>query len=139
MTTCIETDVRTSSVFQTAFVEACEHRWVESEKCGYDLGDAAFFDWYRRFWDSFVRHRHVEHLLGEILWEEFSVTSFAVLSSVVTSGDLFGEEVIDLYRKGWENLDFYTRAYQVQWDLERVFDLLLLINMNDARLSPCFN
>ena len=57
----------------------------------------------------------------------------------MTSGDLFGEEVIDLYRQGWENLDFYTRAYQVQWDLERVFDLLLLINMNDARLSPCFN
>ena len=139
MAFCIETDVRTSSVFQTAFVEACEHRWVESEKCGYDLGETAFFEWYRRFWDSFVRLRHVEHLLGEIFWEEFPETSFAVFRPVLNDRDEFCHEVIDLYRQGWENLDFYTRAYQVDWNIERVFDLLLLINMNDARMTPCFN
>ena len=136
MTSCIETDVETSSVFQIAFLEACEHRWVESEKCGFDLGEAVLDDWYERFWASFVRHRHVEHLLGEVYWEEFPGRSFAIFQPVLSDEDILGEEFIDLYRQGWENLDFYTRACQVEWDLERVYDLLILINMNNARLNP---
>lgn len=32
------------------------HKWIESEKAGYDLGDEAAIDWILRFADKFSRH-----------------------------------------------------------------------------------
>ena len=31
--------------------EMAKHKWIESEKAGYDLGDAAYLDWVDKYID----------------------------------------------------------------------------------------
>lgn len=132
-------DVEVLSVFEAAFLEARHHRWIESQKAGRDLGDAAFLDWYRRHWWRFLRHRHVEHLLGDVCWQEFNPDSFGVLGSLPGEDEWLAAEIVELYREGGENLGIIQHAYEQDWPLHEVRECLLLINMNDARLDPRFN
>ena len=92
------------SVFEAAFEEARQHRWIQSEDCGRDLGEWAIYDWYRRWWSTFIRHRHVEHLVGERWWSEFSPSSYGILREILVY-DLLANDIVDLYRNGDENLD----------------------------------
>jgi len=48
-------------------VEMEKHKWLESEKAGYDLGVAAYFDWIVRYakawrdhWECFCKENHKE-------------------------------------------------------------------------------
>lgn len=43
--------------------EIDRHKWIESQKAGYDLGDRAVFDWVEKYAASF--RRHVVENLGE--------------------------------------------------------------------------
>lgn len=36
--------------------EIDRHKWIESQKAGYDLGDRAVFDWVEKHAESFRRH-----------------------------------------------------------------------------------
>ena len=41
--------------------EMQRHKWIESEKAGYDLGKDAFFDWVDKFANDFAQaHRYEE-------------------------------------------------------------------------------
>ncbi len=130
-------DVTVESVFEAAFEEARQHRWIESQNCGRDLGDWAIYDWYRQFWPTFLRHRHVEHLVGERWWAEFSKKSYGVLRETLVY-DVLANDIVDLYRNGEENLTIIKWALDEGHDLDEIVDSLLLINMNDARLDPRF-
>jgi len=132
-----ETEVR--SLYEAALREACRHRWIESQKHGHDLGEHGLIDWYERYWWNFLRYRHLEHLLGECLWEEFETDSFAVLAPVVESRDELAIEIVDLYRQGCENLDIVNWALREELPMHQVRRCLILINMNDARIDPQFN
>jgi len=35
--------------------EMQKHKWVESEKAGVDLGEAAFLDWVDKYYDKFSK------------------------------------------------------------------------------------
>ena len=130
-------DYTTESVFQAAFEEARQHRWIESQNCGRDLGEWAFYDWYQQYWATFIRHRHVEHLVGERWWAEFSAKSYGVLRELLVC-DLVANDVVDLYRDCIENLMIIKWALDEGHDLDAVLNCLELINMNDARLDPRF-
>lgn len=125
------------SVFQAAFEEARRHRWIESEKRGYDLGESAFLDWYEQHWNIFVRYRHVEHLIGERRWPEFGRRSFGVLRHAMVV-DWLTCEIVDRYQAGGENLDIINWAMDEGHDSDAVFECLEVININDARLNPRF-
>lgn len=127
------------SVFEAAFLEARRHRWIESQNAGRDLGEQVLWDWYRRFWWTFLRYRHVEHLLGERAWLEFTSNSFAVLKESLRWQSPLAQEIIDLYRTGWENLNIIDHALDRAYPMDEVCDCLTAINMNDARLNPRFN
>ncbi len=43
--------------------EINRHKWIESQKAGYDLGDNAVFDWVDRYASKF--RRHIQETLGE--------------------------------------------------------------------------
>jgi hypothetical protein len=133
----VESDV--DSVFEAAFLEARRHRWIESQNAGRDLGNVVFNDWYRRFWWTFLRYRHVEHLLGEQAWLEFDAASFSVLQKSPRWGNPLTQEIIELYRVGWENLNIIDHALNRDYPMNEVFECLATINMNDARLNPQFN
>lgn len=36
--------------------EIDRHKWIESQKAGYDLGDLAVFDWVEKYAATFRRH-----------------------------------------------------------------------------------
>jgi hypothetical protein len=127
------------SLFEAAFLEARRHRWVESQNAGRDLGDPVFRDWYHRFWWAYLRYRHVEHLLGERAWLEFAASSFAVLQRSPHWETPLAQEIIELYRTGWENLNIIDHALQRAYRMDEVCDCLASINMNDARMDPQFN
>jgi hypothetical protein len=130
---------RIASIFQAACSEAMRHRWIESQKRGCDLGEYAVRDWYQRYWWTFLRYRHVEHILGDVCWEEFPARSFAAVRPLLNGDDQLAVQIIDLYREGLENLDIIHWADRTGHSFEVVFECLLLINMNDARLDPKFN
>lgn len=129
----------TTSIFVAAFQEALRHRWIESQKHGRDLGDYAIRDWYDRFWWTFLRYRHIEHVLGESQWEEFPHRSFAAVRPLLDGNDDVAVTIIDLYREGFENLDIINWSHRKGHGFDAVFECLLLINMNDARIDPRFN
>jgi hypothetical protein len=133
----LEADV--CSLYGAAFEEARCHRWIESQKRGYDLGNDGFLEWYDRYWSNFLRCRHLEHLLGESRWLEFSVDAFGVLTPLIESEDALANEIIDQYRQGCENLDILNWALRNCVCLPEVRECLALINMNDARIDPQFN
>ena len=127
------------SLYEAAFEEARCHRWIESQNRGYDLGNDGFLEWYARYWWNCLRYRHLEHLLGEYHWQEFSADAFGVLRSLVESSDELACEIIDQYRQGCENLDILNWAIRNDQSIDDVYDCLILINMNDARIDPRFN
>ena len=71
--------MRATSLFRRAQRIADAHKYIESQKAGHDLGATAIDDWQRRHWTLWLRHRYVEHLLGETCWEEFDVARFGRL------------------------------------------------------------
>lgn len=127
------------SLYEAAFEEARCHRWIESQKRGFDLGNEGFLEWYDRYWWNFLRYRHLEHLLGEYRWLEFSPDAFGVLVPLVESEDDVANEIIDQYRQGCENLDILNWALRNRQCVDDVCECLVLINMNDARIDPRFN
>jgi len=129
----------TTSILEAACCEALRHRWIESQKRGCDLGENAVRDWYQRYWWIFLRYRHVEHIPGEVCWKEFPDRSFAAVRSLLNGEDQLATEIINLYCEGLENLDIINWAERTGYSFDAVFECLLLINMNDARLDPQFN
>lgn len=124
------------SLYEAAFQEARRHRWIESQKSGCDLGNERFIEWYDRYWENFLRYRHLEHLFGDREWREFDPAAFGALAPLLNSKDDLVLELIGLYRQGWQNLDIVNWAIRTGLDLEEVRERLVLINMNDARIAP---
>lgn len=42
------------SLIRMELNEIERHKWIESEKAGYDLGEQAAFDWVNRYEDDFL-------------------------------------------------------------------------------------
>nr|MBA3544497.1 hypothetical protein [Chthoniobacterales bacterium] len=50
--------------------EVLKHKWIESEKAGHDLGEAAIRRWVQFHWWGYLRARWLEHLQGKRFWFE---------------------------------------------------------------------
>lgn len=124
------------SLYEEAFREAERHKWIESQKRGRDLGDQAIREWYRRYWMIYCRCKRLEHVRGERCWREFDEEAFGQLYSLIVSGDLLLDRVLDRLDAGYENLDVLLWAHEWGLPLERVLYLLELIDVNRARLEP---
>lgn len=136
MTQACLTALQSLSLIEAAYHEARRHQWIESQKHQRDLGDTAFREWYRRYWWSFLRHRHIEHLMGECRWAEFEAVTFGRLHGLLETFGELADEIIEQYRTGSENLDIINWGLRRQQDMESVYECLVQINMNDARIHP---
>ncbi len=139
MTQACLTAVRSLSLIEAAYHEARRHQWIESQKHQRDLGDNAFRDWYRCYWWSFLRHRHIEHLMGECRWSEFESETYGRLQGLLGTFGELADEIIEQYRTGSENLDIINWALHYRQDMESVYECLVQINMNDARIHPALS
>lgn len=127
------------SLHDAAWREAQKHKWLESEKNGFDVGHQAIEDWYQQFWAKYCRSRRLEHLAGEQQWAEFAEHEFGRMYELLLSGDKVLEDLIDRFEQGWENLHFTEWCHKCEKsrdEINGILKLLEIININIARLEP---
>ena len=129
-------DIPRLSVYTEADREAQVHKWIESERHGHDLGESAIRDWYRRHWPGYCRRRRLEHILGTKRFQEFDDEAFGCIYSLIVTGDLLADRILDRIDAGLENLCIINWA--IGWGLptDRVVRILEQIDVNRARLDP---
>jgi len=123
------------SIYKFSYLEALRHKWIASEKAGRDLGTAAIREWLSRHWPHWCRARWLEHLRGEIYWMEFDEPSFGALKRGFRGDEIVLDRVLDRVYCGWENLDIILWATDWQIDINQVIDILILLDINRARLD----
>jgi hypothetical protein len=124
------------SLYAEAVKEAERHKWIESQKHGRDLGQAAIRDWYRNYWNRFCRWRRMEHLQGTRRWREFGDDDFGHLHVLIVTGDLLVDRILDRVYAGQENLNIIDWALKWGLPMERVIRILAQLDVNRAHLDP---
>lgn len=124
------------SVYAEAEKEIADHKWRQSELAGRDMGVAAVADWSKSFWLCFHRWRFVEHLRGEVFWEEFGDECYAIVSSGFASDRRLLDEILDLIRAGEENLSVIWLGHNCGWPMKQVLEILEALDINSRKLPP---
>lgn len=125
------------SVYEEAYLEAERHRWIESEKRGYDVGDHAVSEWFNRFFLRFCWYRRLEHLEGVQAYSEFQMCYYGLLDELTAEAkqDVLVDRVLDRFLSGQENLQIIDWAHVWGVPAFAVLRVLERINMNEARLE----
>ena len=122
------------SVHDRGAVEAQRHKWIESEKAGRDLGEWAIRCWVRQHWNGFLREKWLEHLEGRTFWIELDHDDFGLLRRSFQDCRLITTIVCRL-KAGHENLDIINWAIDDNEDMEEVFLILEVLDMNSRRIE----
>ena len=123
------------SIFEEASREAFRHKWIESEKAGYDIGDVAIEDWHRRFWHKFVRERWIEHIRGKVFWRELDNDDFGILNKEFEDCREQSEAIVAMLEGGGENLDIVQWAVESGQDMSAILHILGRLDLNAHRLE----
>lgn len=131
----IPENVPVKGIFEEASREAYRHKWIESEKAGYDIGDVAIEDWHRRFWHKFVRERWIQHIRGEVFWRELDNDDFGILKKEFADSRDESDAIVTMLEKGGENLDIVQWAIDNGKDMKVVLHILGRLDLNVHRLA----
>src|SRR5262245_49232120 len=100
---CVE--MQKSSVYEECEKEIQLYKWLESEKAGHDLGEAAIRRWVKEHWWGYLRARWLEHLHGKRFWKELDKGDYGLLGRTFHDHPLLLDRVLDRIKAGQENLD----------------------------------
>lgn len=126
-----------ASLYDHAVWAADCHKWLVSERLGYDAGFAAWCEWWLTYWPEFCRHRRLEHLRGERRWKEFDPATFGRFPKAATAADPLTDRILDRFVSGWENLDFTCWIQDGNLPRKQVIAVLEIVDINtSARLKP---
>src|SRR5438128_9564235 len=120
-----------ASVYVDGEQEALRYKWIESEKAGCDLGEAAIRRWVQNHWWGYLRARWLEYLQGKRLWVELDRGDFGLLQRKFHDNTLLLDRILDRLKAGQENLDiiffFFKQktAYEIETGLKIARKLLL--------------
>lgn len=53
--------METKELINRQLDEMAKHKWIESEKVGYDLGEKALFDWVEKHSEQFLKEKLSEN------------------------------------------------------------------------------
>ena len=136
METIQESDLSVSDLYAEAVLEAERHKWIESQKSGYDLGQKAINDWYEVHWHLYCRSKRMEHVQGICRWNYLGGNDFGLIRDLIESNDLLLDRILDRVLVGYENLDLIN--WSLDWGLpqNRVLAILSQLDVNRARLEP---
>ncbi|MDR2391934.1 MAG: response regulator [Planctomycetota bacterium] len=123
------------NLFEEAAREAYRHKWIESEKAGYDMGDKAIEDWHRRFWHAFVRERWIQHIQGETFWHELDNGDFGVVTREFGDSPELAGAIVGKLKEGGENLDIIQWCIASGYDLGKALSILGRLDLNVHRLA----
>jgi len=123
-------------VYQEARKAIQEHKWLESEKAGRDLGVEAERAWTESNWLRFYRARFVQHLRGKTFFEEFGPECFALVPNRLSALSDLLDAILDRVQDGAENLDLICWARKQHLPREQVLEILAALDINSRRLPP---
>jgi hypothetical protein len=127
-------------LMELAWREAEKHKWIESEKAGRDLGEAAIHDWSRKHFRRWCRDRWIEHLAGERYWFELDKADFGLLLREFHPNTGLVNAIVLRIKRGGENLDILNWVMENSGSLRDALEILRLLDINSRRLSferPC--
>jgi hypothetical protein len=126
------------SIYEDCRVEAARFKWIESERAGRDLGEAAIKCWVRDHWSGYLRARWIEHLQGTRFWIELDRGDFGLLQRDFKERTLLLERILDRLKAGYENLNIILWAIDWGVPIEDVHEILLALDINSRRLAYRF-
>ena len=127
-----------SSVYVDGEQEALRYKWIESEKAGRDLGEAAIRRWVRDHWWGYLRARWLEHLQGKRFWVELDRGDFGLLQREFQNNVLLLDRILDRLKSGKENLDVIVWAQDWGIPIEPALQILEALDINSRRLAHRF-
>jgi hypothetical protein len=127
------------SVYVDSEQEALRYKWIESEKAGRDLGEAAIRRWVQQHWWGYLRDRWLEHIHGKRFWVELDKGDFGILQKAFQDKSLLLDRIIDRLKTGQENLEIILWA--LDWGIETasVRQILETLDINSRRLAHRFD
>ena len=128
-----------SSVYVESEQEALRYKWIESEKAGRDLGEAALRRWVREHWWGYLRARWIEHLEGKRFWVELDRGDFGLLQKRFQEYSLLLDRILDRLKAGQENLDIILWAQDFGIACKDVLMILEVLDINSRRLAHRFD
>jgi hypothetical protein len=127
------------SLYVDCVQEELRYKWIESEKVGYDLGDIAIRKWVKHHWWGYLRARWIEHLQGKRCWVELDQGDFGLIQKRFEDKPLLLDRILDRIKAGQENLDIILWALDFNINMEDVFQILGVLDINSKRLSHRFD
>ncbi len=127
-----------SSVYVDGEQEALKFKWIESEKAGRDLGEAAIRRWVQCHWWGYLRARWLEHLQGTRFWVELDRGDFGLLKKKFHDNQLLLDRILDRLKAGQENLDIIRWAQEWSVPIDPVLQILEALDINSRRLAHRF-
>jgi hypothetical protein len=128
-----------ASVYVEGEQEALRFKWIESEKAGCDLGEAAIRRWVQCHWWGYLRARWLEHLQGKRFWVELDRGDFGLLERRFKDNTLLLDRILDRLKAGQENLDIICWALKWGIDVGPVVEILEALDINSRRLAHRFD
>ena len=128
-----------SSVYVDGEQEALRYKWIESEKAGHDLGEAAIRRWVQNHWWGYLRARWLEHLQGKRFWVELDRGDFGLLQRKFHDNTLLLDRILDRLKAGQENLDLILWALDWGININDVREILEALDINSRRLAHKFD
>ncbi len=127
------------SVFEDCDQEAQRFKWIESEKAGHDLGEAAIRRWVMNHWWGYLRARWIEHLQGRRFWVELDRGDFGLLQRKFHYNTILLDRILDRLKAGKENLDIIVWALEWGISMNQVIEILEALDINSRRLAHKFD
>ncbi len=127
-----------ASVYVDGEQEAMRFKWIESERAGHDLGEAAIRRWVQCHWWGYLRARWLEHLQGKRFWVELDRGDFGLLQRRFVDESLLLDRILDRLKEGKENLDIIVWAQEWGIPIEPVLEILEALDINSRRLAARF-
>jgi hypothetical protein len=127
------------SVYAESEQEALRYKWIESEKAGHDLGEAALRRWVQCHWWGYLRARWLEHLQGKRFWVELDRGDFGLLERRFHDNTLLLDRILDRLKAGQENLHIICWALDWHMPMVPVFEILEALDINSRRLAHRFD
>src|SRR5437660_6571671 len=124
-----------ASVYVDGEQEALRFKWIESERAGRDLGEAAIRRWVQCHWWGYLRARWLEHLQGKRFWVELDRGDFGLLEHRFPDYALLLDRILDRFKAGQENLDIILWALDWGIPMPSVLEILEALDINSRRLS----
>ena len=118
--------------------EENKHKWIASEKAGYDLGESSVRQWVKEHWRGYLRARWVEHLQGKCFWVELDRGDFGLLQREFQAQRELLDLILNQLASGKENLDVLDWAVANDISTDSVHEILEALDVNSRRLAHRF-